>query len=1588
MKRNLSILVSCLILAPFARGQSPAATPERPMRNWTINGQSNNTVQFQGRYLGYENQLVRIERADGHVRDYIAAQLVNNDLYYVQSQLTRFPEGIRQPPDALENALLLHLSAADLTPGPLTAWPNRGTLGGTFHAMRSPLNVVERDEGRAVRFYYGPWVVNMDFQTMVADTYAPPSLDDGSPYSMAVWIYGASPIGIDIERRTFLSWRPRGGDGGRGTEFGHGINGRYPVERRGAGAFAGPGGSFGFPDAVFPSFNRWQHIVYVYSGGDTPTLTVYLNGEEAFTERMTAPGAGRGTEDNLLFLGCHWNGSRPQRFFAGDLADLKLFTRALTAEEIAREHDRAPVTVTPLPDYPRQPPVNAHNFMDPAPDQPAYFTPEFDGLVSEPFPADIRHNGDYGKIMEGWGHPVIGRDNCPDEAMILCAYTMARMLHKRPDLVAVMQAIGCAARLDHGGPPWLGWSEFVTACYGQSRTFFADPGFYWGINIMVHEMGHQFHMWGGEHGVPEFRRDLFNVFWENKKEGKWAGDYGGLNMWEFIASAANHVTSDGSVEEAISRREKFRLNDPRKFYFLEDYWPGERLVDLTVRGGLRAGATGRVLEWENSGGLEYWGKFGLTKHPWTTGTFTPVGSPQTATVQGVPAVVFDGESALAWNRSTRECLIRDYAWSVELWAHRDAAPRGEEVLLSWGPQETGVRVLWGNGTTAASFGDHGTSSWNEPPAVGEWQHIVYNFEGGGLHGGPGRFSVYVNGRLDHRGTFDLEIPAGHPVTVGGVALGDGVAHGFTGALAHVRVHDYALSEMQLLGHFEDEKGYYQREDLPGGTILVDLDARHLSVPTEMMFRPLYPATLDKPWLRAWSNRGLLAGKVSNDIAGSAQSRPMVATIDGITAVRFTGSDRMISSFAPSAALLAGPMTVECWVRRDGSDDTGSGILLQWGALSLPARLLSPDTWHLVTAVISDSGSAIYIDGDLRVEAGASPRPGTDDRLHLGMHWDGTAWQRPFRGAIAQLRIRHGALSAEEIRRMHRDSDLQRPDHPVPAPGTLVVADRTDPFTWNPGLAGDQAFDLYLGTDRDLVERAGRDSAPYLGQTRPGAQRPRLMPAARYYWRVDAVDADGDVIARGPVWAFRTHEGRVIDLDAATVAAGAVEVWANRGAAGGQFTRGDFGDITTPEVSVWDDRKGVDFTGGKRLDASFELPARLLEGDFTLSFWSYNSVLSQRETMISMGAGADAWTFNHGWDAHAFQAGQAEPIRFGGASIQVERRETTAPIVTYWNHLAYVFGNGRLRIYVNGVLNQDQPFEGKAPANARLVLGAAYDAGGQAVNRYIGRLADVSLYGYVLSPEEIDHLAQETGSDNAPDTRGRTVHLPVADLEEGPLAVWENRGGAGGALRPARLTSDAPVAGEVAGRPAVTFDGARAFMQSDIPTPACVTGMAPVTLEMWVHTPRVSGNETVFSLAPRQAFSRVYFEGETQRALEFRYATGNEHQPGAIFTGANIRAMGWNNGRPPEAGQWQHLAFVYDGHPDGQAQLYVNGQLHAQRGFYTLYTQAGLPMFLGTAWNTDHGTRDLFSGSLNRLRVYDYARTGEEIASAAREGSTR
>ena len=204
-----------------------------------------------------------------------------------------------------------------------------------------------------------------------------------------------------------------------------------------------------------------------------------------------------------------------------------------------------------------------------------------------------------------------------------------------------------------------------------------------------------------------------------------------------------------------------------------------------------------------------------------------------------------------------------------------------------------------------------------------------------------------------------------------------------------------------------------------------------------------------------------------------------------------------------------------------------------------------------------------------------------------------------------------------------------------------------------------------------------------------------------------------------------------------------------------------------------------------------------------------------------------------------------------------------------------------------------------------------------------------------------------------------IHLDVANLQLGsPIAAWTNQGSLGGDFRSGEAR---PVVGMAAGRKAVRFSG-KEMLTASFRGPRALAGNSSFTVAAWVNNPEVGESECYLSWAGRG--------GPDAATSQFGYGTHPEF--GAVghwgFADVGFR------GGPPKAGQWHHLAVMFDGVIE---RVYVDGQLNNSEA-KMLMMHEGRPIYVGAS---ELGS-EYFDGYLASLRVYVGALNEAEVKKLA------
>lgn len=203
----------------------------------------------------------------------------------------------------------------------------------------------------------------------------------------------------------------------------------------------------------------------------------------------------------------------------------------------------------------------------------------------------------------------------------------------------------------------------------------------------------------------------------------------------------------------------------------------------------------------------------------TMGNFTRLGAPKVAKAGGQSAVQFDGKSdAYRSEKPTPATITGAHARSIEVWVNNPSLDSTEECMVAWGHRgETLANLSFNYGSggdfSAVTHYDQDMGWGEEPPAAGQWRHLVYTYDGKTA-------KIYDNGVERGSQDFQLATAANNRMNIAAEnssqgeplfesEFGDnGWALSLSGYIAIVRVHSGALTADQVKTNFNADKARF------------------------------------------------------------------------------------------------------------------------------------------------------------------------------------------------------------------------------------------------------------------------------------------------------------------------------------------------------------------------------------------------------------------------------------------------------------------------------------------------------------------------------------------------------------------------------------------------------------------------------------------------------------------------------------------------------------------------------------------------------------------------------------------------------------
>ena len=290
--------------------------------------------------------------------------------------------------------------------------------------------------------------------------------------------------------------------------------------------------------------------------------------------------------------------------------------------------------------------------------------------------------------------------------------------------------------------------------------------------------------------------------------------------------------------------------------------------------------------------------------------------------------------------------------------------------------------------------------------------------------------------------------------------------------------------------------------------------------------------------------------------------------------------------------------------------------------------------------------------------------------------------------------------------------------PQPADGAEGTALTGLKLSWMPG-AGATGHKVYFGARADQMSLLDEVTTDYAGL-------PALERGTTYYWRVDEVQPEGSV-ATGDIWSFNT--GRLIAWWKLDDGSGNTAIDSSGNAHNGMLV-GDtswVNGIDGAALAFDGDGDYVDI--GK--DPSFDI-----KNQITVSAWIKVNAFN-RSWQAIVAKGDRAWRLQRNIGDSTLEFACSGLVVSGTDWGQIYG--TTDVNDGHWHHVAGVYDQEKLYLYIDGSLDASAEAPGKIRVNDEPVY---IGENSQTPNRFWnGLIDDVRIYSYALSAEEISEIAQ-------------------------------------------------------------------------------------------------------------------------------------------------------------------------------------------------------------------------------------------------------
>ncbi|MDP8231025.1 MAG: LamG domain-containing protein [Candidatus Gorgyraea atricola] len=387
-----------------------------------------------------------------------------------------------------------------------------------------------------------------------------------------------------------------------------------------------------------------------------------------------------------------------------------------------------------------------------------------------------------------------------------------------------------------------------------------------------------------------------------------------------------------------------------------------------------------------------------------------------------------------------------------------------------------------------------------------------------------------------------------------------------------------------------------------------------------------------------------------------------------------------------------------------------------------------------------------------------------------------------------------------------------------------------------------------------------------------------------------------------------------------------------------------GDGAGTDVPTWTNGKhgpGLSFDGGDYVEISDDIDLNI--NVFTLACWAKSNVAGSSYTNYGFMVNKGSFAGNGYGIMVNLSSDKIGTYVYDSANVFIDCDTT---LDTSWHHYAVTQDGTTIKMYRDGLLQDSYTYQNAVPDSNPLRIGAQ----SKSLERYFnGRIDDIRIYDYALTQSQVSWLYnkgepvayyrfdESSGTDAYDDTGNNNATVTI------------------GATAPQTTIAAAHTASATGkyGR-CMSFDGTDDYASVSSPS-GLASGANPRTFSFWLY-PNISQNKIIMGYgtnATSQLWDIMSYSGVI--GIHFYSSDVSADFPNSLYT----------------VGQWQHVAFTYDG---TSVRSYINGVLKDTKVKSLSTVDSGV-FKIGNGIYTSY---NFFNGLIDDVRIYNYARTAGQV----------